>query len=437
MTYTKSNPLRCFFAFEGYNSQGLALNRLKQVLPDFDWVCVGRSEIDRFAIAAANVLFPNATTMNYGDISRIDWTRVPDFDLFTWSFPCTDVSCSGKQAGLSEGSGTRSSLAFECMKAIEIKRPKYCVMENVKALTQKKFRRDFEKLQDRLTSFGYTNYIKVLNAKDYGVPQNRERVFMVSILGSERYEFPHGFELDRRLKDVLEPRVDDKYYLRPEQIQRIIAHCERKVAEGCGFKTNFTPPPESAELSRPKRAQESTTHTLSNKIMKIGRINSSQDGVVINADGICMTLTAGHGNVPKILINQSNMEAITCASRKRGAEHHLEFGTDIANSLTTINTDSMVALPSAQCAHDNKGRVILDGITYLVRRLTPRECFRLMDVDDSDIDRLQSIGLSDTRQIALAGNSIVVNCLAEIFRTMFDEQAPEYDDIKPKQLTFF
>jgi site-specific DNA-cytosine methylase len=171
--------------------------------------------------------------------------------------------------------------------------------------------------------------------------------------------------------------------------------------------------------------------------MKIGKINSSQDGVVINADGICMTLTSGHGNVPKILINQSNMEAITCASRKRGAEHHLEFGTDIANSLTTINTDSMVALPSAQCAHDNKGRVILDGITYLVRRLTPRECFRLMDVDDSDIDRLQSIGLSDTRQIALAGNSIVVSCLAEIFRTMFDEQAPEYDNIKPKQLTFF
>lgn len=139
MQYNKQNPLRCFFAFEGYNSQGLGLNRLKRDYPEFDWVCVGRSEIDVNAIKAANALFPEATDKNYGDISAIKWDEVPGFDLFTWSFPCTDISNAGKQGGLSKESGTRSSLAWEAIRAIKEKRPKYALMENVAALCQKKF----------------------------------------------------------------------------------------------------------------------------------------------------------------------------------------------------------------------------------------------------------------------------------------------------------
>lgn len=123
-TYNKDNPLRCFFAFEGYNSQGLALKRLKQDFPSFDWVCVGRSEIDRNAIAAANALFPDAKDKNFGDITKINWKQVPDFDLFTYSFPCTDISSSGLQKGFDEGSGTRSSLLWECKRAIVEKQPK-------------------------------------------------------------------------------------------------------------------------------------------------------------------------------------------------------------------------------------------------------------------------------------------------------------------------
>ena len=99
MEYTKENPLRCFFAFEGYNSQGLALNRLKQNYTDFDWVCVGRSEIDKYAIQAADALFPESKDKNFGDISKISWYEVPDFDLFTYSFPCTNLSSAGKQEG--------------------------------------------------------------------------------------------------------------------------------------------------------------------------------------------------------------------------------------------------------------------------------------------------------------------------------------------------
>lgn len=209
MEYTKENPLRCFFAFEGYNSQGLALKRLKQHYPDFDWVCVGRSEIDKYAIQAADALFPEAKDKNYGDISKISWSDVPDFDLFTMSVCCQDISAAGRQMGLAEGSGTRSSLLWECRRAILAKKPKYIVFENVKALVSQKFLPYFLKWQNELASYGYTNFAKVLNARDCGIPQNRERIFMVSILDENAsYHFPEPFPLEKRLKDVLEEEVD-------------------------------------------------------------------------------------------------------------------------------------------------------------------------------------------------------------------------------------
>lgn len=99
MEYNKNKPLRCFFAFAGYNSQIMALQRLKDNFPDFDFVCVGWSEIDENAIIAHNACFPNEKGKNYGDISKIDWDKVPDFDLFTMSSPCQDFSLSGKRRG--------------------------------------------------------------------------------------------------------------------------------------------------------------------------------------------------------------------------------------------------------------------------------------------------------------------------------------------------
>lgn len=242
MRYTKDNPLRCFFAFEGYNSQGLALRRLAESFPGFAWECVGRSEIDADAIRAADLLFPESAGKNYGSICDVDWDTVPDIDLFTWSFPCTAISSAGKQEGLTEGSGTASSLLWHCFKAFEKKRPKYLLMENVKALMQKKFAGEFCKILRRLEDLGYKNFYQVLNATDYGIPQNRERVFMLSILGGQSYNFPLPFPLEKRLRDVLEDDVDERYYLKDEQVKSILDHCNRKQAEGCGFKPNFAPP---------------------------------------------------------------------------------------------------------------------------------------------------------------------------------------------------
>lgn len=156
-------------------------------------------------------------------------------------FNCQDFSNAGLQRGGEEGSGTRSSLLWECRKAIVAKRPKYLMLENVKALTSKKFLPLLNKWIQDLEDYGYYNTWQVLNSKNYGVPQNRERVFLISIRRdlldpSPVYHFPEPFPLELRLKDILEPKVDERYYLSDKTVASFAEHCERKQAEGCGFK---------------------------------------------------------------------------------------------------------------------------------------------------------------------------------------------------------
>lgn len=216
------DKLRVFTAFSGYDSQCMALDRLKRDFPTFDYELVGWAEIDKYAIQAHNALYPQWADRNYGDISKIDWGEVPDFDLFTYSSPCQDFSNAGLQRGGEEGSGTRSSLLWECRRAIIAKKPKYLLLENVASLVSKKFLPLFNKYQAELESYGYSNFARVLNAKDYGVPQNRQRVFLVSILDpTAMYHFPEKMPMDKRLKDVLEQNVDERYYLSDQCISRL------------------------------------------------------------------------------------------------------------------------------------------------------------------------------------------------------------------------
>lgn len=247
MKFNKENPLKVFTAFSGYDSQCLALERLKKYDKDFEYNLVGWSEIDKYAIQAHNVLFPQYKDKNFGDISKIDWAQVPDFDLFTFSSPCQDFSQSGLQRGGEEGSGTRSSLLWECRKAILAKKPKYLMLENVKALTSKKFMPLFQKWLDELESYGYSNYWKVLNATDFGVPQNRERVFCISILKTEDepmpiFHFPQPFPLEKRLKDIVEKnkdgspmKVDEKYYLSDKALE-YFNRVDKDKVHGHNFK---------------------------------------------------------------------------------------------------------------------------------------------------------------------------------------------------------
>lgn len=141
--------LRIFTAFSGYDSQCLALEKL-----GIPYELVGWSEIDQFAIRAHDALFPQWAGRNFGDIAAIEWAGVPDFDLLSYSFPCTDISVAGRQRGLAEGSGTVSSLLWECRRAIETKRPKYLLMENVKSLLSSKFRPHFQEWERTVPAWG-------------------------------------------------------------------------------------------------------------------------------------------------------------------------------------------------------------------------------------------------------------------------------------------
>ena len=230
--YNKKNPLRVFESFGGYGSQSLAFKRLKEKFPEFDYKVVGYSDIEESAITAYMALHKDEGVINYGDISLIDWSKVPDFDFFTYSPPCTDISAAGLQKGLKKGSGTRSALIWECERAIAAKKPKFLLMENVKALTQTKFKADFEAWLAILEDLGYRNFYQVLDSSDFGVPQHRERVFCVSILKEgdtlPNYEFPLPFPLERCLADVLDEKVDEKYFLSDEMLVRF---CEKSLEE--------------------------------------------------------------------------------------------------------------------------------------------------------------------------------------------------------------
>lgn len=226
--------------FSGYDSQCLALDRIKQHNPGFDYELVAWSEIDKFAIQAHNALYPQWADRNLGDVSKIDWEKFKSdnklkINLLTYSFPCQDISNAGRQRGFSVGGGTRSGLLWECEKAIRILRPEALLMENVKALASEKFLPDLLKWSQLLESYGYHNFWSILNAKDFGVPQNRERFFMVSTLADTQYQFPKPFKLELTLDDVLDDDVDAKFYLSNERIDELIGSTIKEMQSKDGF----------------------------------------------------------------------------------------------------------------------------------------------------------------------------------------------------------
>jgi len=215
--YTAENPLRLIELFAGIGSQTQALTNI-----GIAHKVVAISEIDKYAIQSYEAMHGKAN--NLGDIRKIE--ELPDADLWTYSFPCQDISVAGKGAGIKEG--TRSGLLFEVERLLRVASekgtlPKYLLLENVKNLVSKKFKADFDKWLDFLSELGYTNYWKVLNAKDYGIPQNRERVFCVSIRGEhEPFVFPKPKELTIRLRDLIDEKVDEKFYLKESTIRSIL-----------------------------------------------------------------------------------------------------------------------------------------------------------------------------------------------------------------------
>lgn len=190
-------------------------------------------EIDKYAIKSFNAI--HGTNFEPQDITK--WDKDIEADLIMHGSPCQDFSAAGKNAGGDKNSGTRSSLMYETLRIVEKLKPKYVIWENVKNLLSKKHRHNFDAYLDAMADLGYANNYQVLNAKDYGVPQNRERVFTVSIRKDiyKGYFFPASIPLERKLKDVLENDVDEKYYLTEAQVASFKADSDNQIAKGYGF----------------------------------------------------------------------------------------------------------------------------------------------------------------------------------------------------------
>lgn len=193
-------------------------------------------EIDKYAVQSFNAV--HGTNFEPQDITK--WDKDIEADLIMHGSPCQDFSVAGKNAGGDKGSGTRSSLMYETLRIVEKVKPKYVIWENVKNLLSKKHRHNFDAYLEAMERLGYHSQYQVLNAKDYGVPQNRERVFTVSIRNDldVDFKFPEPQELTIRLKDVLEPQVDEKYYLSDEQVSKIKLWEDRQKENGRGFRFN-------------------------------------------------------------------------------------------------------------------------------------------------------------------------------------------------------
>lgn len=354
--------LKVIELFAGVGSQTQALKNI-----GVNHEVIGISEIDKYAISSYMQL--HGETKNFGDISKID--VLPGADLWTYSFPCQDLSVAGKGAGIKKG--TRSGLLLEVERLLEVsEKPKYLLMENVKNLVGKKNKSDFDEWCKKLEELGYKNYWQVLNAKDYEIPQNRERVFMISILGDHKpYIFPEKKELKIKLKDVLENEVDEKYYLSEKLIQSFIKHKERHTNKGTGF------------LWQPKILEKDF---VANCLRANAAICPTDNSILI-----------------KNATKKGYLEAVP------GDYINLQF----PESQTRRGRVQKEVAATLMC-NDSNGVLEQD---FRIRKLTPRECWRLMGWKDEEFNKIK--GISNSQLYKQAGNGIVVNVLEAIFKNLF------------------
>lgn len=413
--------IKVFESFAGIGTQAMALKRA-----NIDYEVIGISEIDKYAINSYEAI--HGQVKNYGDISKLEPKDLPDFDLFTYSFPCTSISMAGKQKGFEKGSGTRSSLLWECERIIEAKRPKYLLMENVKALTFKKNLPGFEKWLEILNNLGYKNYWKVLNAKDYGIPQNRERIFCVSILGDEEFTFPEKQILTTRLKDVLENNVDEKYYLSNDRIKQLVGIVRNWGVKGkTVFDSSINDPKEKevANCITTRHRGISNRKSEGNVVVEPELIQTHKlyhetrprpsEFRVLDDNGLSPTLTCNH---KPCITEQEDNKALTIknGNKKGYLEAHSGDGIDLINPRCN-NRRGRVQKESCQTLTCNSDRgVVTDDLR--IRKLTPLEYWRLMGIDDEDFYKARKVN-SDSQLYKQAGNAIVVDVLAAIFMQLF------------------
>ena len=353
-----------------------------------------------------------------------------------WGSPCQDFSVAGKQKGSvwtckncgheynplivhwSErdkcpccGSNhiekTRSSLLVEYLRVIRANKPNFGMYENVKNIVGKQFKDTFKMFTDELDEYGYNVYWKVLNAKDYGVPQNRERVYLIFIkkeLDNGKFVFPEPFDNGMRLKDILEENVDEKFYISEDKVQRFLTNLNNKDAllyDACQVKregksreyNDFCPTLTARDYKDPRLVNDNRVKQLGN-IVSTGNWDNPQRGRIYSSDGCSPALNCcgGGGLEPKIV--------------------------QIEN-----------VIPSNKCMNGNVFDENVIESSIRIRKLTPKECFRLMGFNDSDYEAASKV-VSNSQLYKQAGNSIVVDVLYYILVELYKAMTYLFEDLR-------
>lgn len=484
-----TKPIRLIELFGGIGSQAMALRDIGAKFEHYRLV-----EFDKYAIKSYNAIHGTAfETMDIRNVHADDLgiTECNKYTyIMTYSFPCTDLSVAGKMKGMSrkdweEGKATRSGLLWEVERILkELPKeqlPQILLMENVPQVHAEKNIQEFESWLQFLRGKGYHNFWEDLNAKDYGIPQNRERCFCVSILSDEfvEFDFPKSEKLTLLMKDMLESNVEENYYINTEKAKKLI----KQLSESGVLENSMTGQTDRQEVKIIGRMDNSIDHTFEStnrvydkngifptlstcqggdrqpkiieeaKIKKVGQISTdkSQCGTVVSETGLSPTLSAGtHGYAnAHIYVHMVGRNPDNPKSRKSGlpTEQMIEPNAEgLCGTLTTVQKDNMVLekkniiyddynsnIPEDQecigtitttCGSPTmrNGKKIIEesqGVEtqYRIRKLTPRECWRLMGYTDTDFDRAAKVN-SNTQLYKQAGNAIVKQVLMAIFRSM-------------------
>ena len=408
--------LKVLELFAGIGACSKALERL-----GIEHEIVDAVEIDKYAITSFNAI--HGTNFEVQDITN--WDKNIEVDLIMHGSPCQDFSVAGRQAGGDVGSGTRSSLMYETVRIVGKIRPKYVVWENVKNLLSKKHKHNFDAYIETMNILGYNSYYQVLNAKDYSISQNRERVFTISIrkdIDDKSFTFPEKEELKLRLKDMLEEQVDEKYYLSDIGIIYFQKQAEKRGANLADYND--------------------------------GRMLTVAHGQSVGSNkdlSICPTLDTQFSNrwrgvvlepkckqVEKILIkNNTKMckalrETLETNDIPDGINMIDSYNRNIRNDeLSSTITTRINASNNTYLAIKNNTKKgydeVIEGNSLRIRKLTPKECWRLMGFDDEDFEKARESlnnkfykgrDKANSQLYKQAGNSIVVNVLERIFNNL-------------------
>ena len=349
---------------------------------------VNYCELDKYASKSYSAVHGVSEMLNLGDITKVNIAELEPHsaDLITYGFPCQDISNAGKQRGFEhDGQLTRSGFFFYAAAIIGRIQPKVAICENVKALTGKKFTKEFETVLQTLEDMGYKNYWQVLNAKDYGIPQNRERVFIVSIRNDidKKYTFPAPIKLELRLKDILEKEVDEKYYLSSKMKDYLFDVSIKNRSRGNGNVYKACDIDGVAKTITTKEGSRVKDNFI--ELKQVAQLY----GTDCNQAVVEPFIVASRGRNPE---NPSDRTAGS------PTEQRLKSKTDgCTNTLTIVQKDNYVVDPELR-----------------IRKLTPLECWRLMGFDDEDFYKAEKVN-SNTQLYKQAGNSIVVNVLEAMF----------------------